>query len=417
MTIGQRIAQGRKTCNLSQEALGEQLGVSRQSIYKWESDTALPEIDKLIALSRLFGCSVGQLLGVEDAATADIPPEDGPLTETQLALVEEIVGRYLAALPTPKPRRRWPFVAAALVLAAVSINLFNRLDHMDQQYQSLENSVGRVTQSVDRQIGSIAGRVEEILKSQNNLTAEYGTEISSGDLAGNHVTFLAYAVPKTHVNGMTVEFFADCGDGNTVPAVLAQQEGQRFSASISCPLTDDISLSVVFVNPDGTRETQLLDRYDGLYSASLPETDLMTYGHLLNLEADQQGRIAIPETYITTRHSSSIYADNEALGRTEIDSLRIGLFQNQQLVQWLEPCEQPENFHGDFTGKDFFRLPELTVTMTGTDTLAFAAILRDTHGREAVYSDIPYVLTPQGEITWVDAADLSSHDPGEWVYS
>ena len=51
MTIGQRIAQKRKELGLSQEALGSKLGVSRQSIYKWEADSALPEVDKLIALS------------------------------------------------------------------------------------------------------------------------------------------------------------------------------------------------------------------------------------------------------------------------------------------------------------------------------------------------------------------------------
>ena len=59
MTIGQRIALKRKERSLSQEALGQEVGVSRQSIYKWESDAAVPEIDKLIALSRLFGVSVG----------------------------------------------------------------------------------------------------------------------------------------------------------------------------------------------------------------------------------------------------------------------------------------------------------------------------------------------------------------------
>ena len=60
MGIGQRITQKRKELGLSQEALGEQLGVSRQSIYKWESDTALPEIEKLITLSRLFGLPGGE---------------------------------------------------------------------------------------------------------------------------------------------------------------------------------------------------------------------------------------------------------------------------------------------------------------------------------------------------------------------
>ena len=60
MTIGQRIAELRRQNNLSQEALGEALGVTRQSISKWESDGALPEIEKLVAMSRLFGVSVAR---------------------------------------------------------------------------------------------------------------------------------------------------------------------------------------------------------------------------------------------------------------------------------------------------------------------------------------------------------------------
>lgn len=72
MTTGQRIAQKRKELGLSQEALGDRLGVTRQSIYKWESDSALPEIEKLVALSRLFGVSVGWLLGVEEPAPAAV---------------------------------------------------------------------------------------------------------------------------------------------------------------------------------------------------------------------------------------------------------------------------------------------------------------------------------------------------------
>ena len=63
-TTGQRIAAHRRALGLSQEALGARLGVSRQAIYKWESDAAMPEIEKLVALSRLFGVSVGALLGV-----------------------------------------------------------------------------------------------------------------------------------------------------------------------------------------------------------------------------------------------------------------------------------------------------------------------------------------------------------------
>ena len=89
MTTGQRIAQKRKEAGLSQETLGAELGVSRQSIYKWESDTALPEIDKLVALSRRFGVTVGWLLGVEEAPETASAPDSGELTDAQLKMVED----------------------------------------------------------------------------------------------------------------------------------------------------------------------------------------------------------------------------------------------------------------------------------------------------------------------------------------
>ena len=48
MTTGQKIAARRKELELSQEALGDKLRVSRQTVYKWESDLSLPDIDKLV---------------------------------------------------------------------------------------------------------------------------------------------------------------------------------------------------------------------------------------------------------------------------------------------------------------------------------------------------------------------------------
>ena len=90
MTIGQRIAELRRQNNLSQEALGEALGVTRQSISKWESDGALPEIEKLVAMSRLFSVTVGWLLGVEEDGTR----AGDPLSEEQLHMIEEIFRRY-----------------------------------------------------------------------------------------------------------------------------------------------------------------------------------------------------------------------------------------------------------------------------------------------------------------------------------
>ena len=140
VSIGQRIAQKRKELGLSQEALGEQMGISRQAIYKWESDSALPEIDKLVVLSKLFDVSVGWLLGVEEQETFEKSDSDTMHPE-QLDMVEAIVKRYMDALPKPKPRRRWPWVLAACVIGMVFIQLFGQIDQLSSQYNNLQNSV------------------------------------------------------------------------------------------------------------------------------------------------------------------------------------------------------------------------------------------------------------------------------------
>lgn len=62
MTLGEKLAKARREKNITQEQLADNLGVSRQSISKWESDLAYPETDKLIRMSELFDCSLDYLL-------------------------------------------------------------------------------------------------------------------------------------------------------------------------------------------------------------------------------------------------------------------------------------------------------------------------------------------------------------------
>lgn len=86
LTLGERILEFRRNREMSQEALG----VSRQAVSKWESDAGIPELDTLIAMSRLFGVSLGQLLGVEHDVFA---PPDGETDQR----AEELLRRYVQA--------------------------------------------------------------------------------------------------------------------------------------------------------------------------------------------------------------------------------------------------------------------------------------------------------------------------------
>lgn len=83
MTLGQRIAQLRKAKGLSQEALADLVGVSRQAVSKWELDEAQPDAAKLVLLARALKVSTDQLLlGDEEGQSTDpnasAPPDEPP---------------------------------------------------------------------------------------------------------------------------------------------------------------------------------------------------------------------------------------------------------------------------------------------------------------------------------------------------
>lgn len=74
MTFGEKLSKLRKEYNYTQEELADILGVSRQSISKWESDIAYPEIDKLIKMGKLFASSMDYLLNDAIAEKQGIAP-------------------------------------------------------------------------------------------------------------------------------------------------------------------------------------------------------------------------------------------------------------------------------------------------------------------------------------------------------
>ena len=74
MTFGEKVQKLRTGRGLSQDQLAELLEVSRKSVSKWERDEAMPDTDKIIALSRIFGVTTDGLLTGEELP-APVEPE------------------------------------------------------------------------------------------------------------------------------------------------------------------------------------------------------------------------------------------------------------------------------------------------------------------------------------------------------
>lgn len=253
-TMGQRIAQRRKKLNLSQEAFGEKMGVSRQAISKWEADAAVPEIDKLIAMSKLFGVSVGWLLGTEEEpGNQNAAPE---FTEEQLKIVEQIAEQY--AQPRKKDRIIAVIscccVAVMLVVCIATFVSFSSYVNRELGYlYSMLRVLNNDLNNIDYQYGQITDRLDKMATGEL-LLAEYTLEaVAWEDMTGATVRFTAMpnATQAREQAWLSVRL-----DGVEVANQMCTMDGAAYTASIDLPAANGYSyyFQVVYVGGDSAQQ-------------------------------------------------------------------------------------------------------------------------------------------------------------------
>ena len=422
MTIGQRIAQKRKELGLSQEDLGERLGVSRQAIYKWESDQTLPEVEKLVRLSKLFFVTVGWLLGAEeDTSSLDTimkaPDDSRELTPRQIQMVEDIAERYIAAMPHPEvvqvdpvplelPRhRKWPVMLVCAVLivlagtlgltAALLVNLSARHGELLSQVQDLQDRFGALN-------GQSSAPVQTSPPVQNGLVdihhyIFYGRK--DVNLAARSITYeirvpLAYLEPLGYPAD-TVYFIELEAGGKS----LAEEElqfvltssGPAFDCenlTVTMPEQSIIKLSLWAVTPIGER-VRVASLSDGSFiSATYPKVTMIPDIFLNDV---RRGNGTAQARNLTVTVSGDYGYE------TKVEQVRVGLFQDMWLVQWYEEGEPaiPEGIG--------FARPELTVEPGSIYCEAVVAI--DEYGREIIVPGV-FIMYDTDKEKWVDVGKL-----------
>lgn len=92
MIFADKLITLRKKAGWSQEELAEKLGVTRQSVSKWEGAQSVPDIDKILQLARLFGVTTDYLLK-EEQGEPEYTAEDDPPALHRVTLTQ--AGDYL----------------------------------------------------------------------------------------------------------------------------------------------------------------------------------------------------------------------------------------------------------------------------------------------------------------------------------
>ena len=277
MTLGQNIQALRHAAGLSQEGLGEKLGVSRQAISKWEADGAVPEVDKLIALARLFGVSLHDLLQVEETGReepgdrveqAEQPPEEGAENPPENEAPPRRNGRWRTAL----------CVVLAAVVCVQGAALFRLNEKLEEQGDALSGQEAKIQQLEERtdalvselsMQGSQISRLEQSIGLQDGRieldpalplvsavdftieTTEYGTRALKLNL-----------VPAQSAEGMWVRFHITCPGGAARSHPASQlADSSVYTLSMICTdeeLADGFTVSAVFLDGTDRQYTQAL---------------------------------------------------------------------------------------------------------------------------------------------------------------
>ena len=279
-TLGRRIQEARKAAGLSQESLGERLGVSRQAVSKWEADTSVPELENLIAMSRIFGVTIGALLGVEPEA-AEEPSEEGApeapgaeaassvppgeLTDRELAAVEAIVQKYLEAAGKPRWSQRkrlavW-CAACAAVLAAV-LGVRSGFSALERQLNQVQSRVEGIETGYSYQINNLSGKLSGLLESQSSLISGCQLRVTDFDLQEQLWYLTVSATPKEYTTDTVATFTARTDTGETSSTEARNEDGTFSAENWAVPMGTspggEVQVSVAF-SDGGTVRTEALE--------------------------------------------------------------------------------------------------------------------------------------------------------------
>lgn len=275
MDFAARLQALRKAKNLSQEALADRLGVSRQAIGKWESGSALPSIDNLLELAAILETTVDYLL------TGTEPPQDplDPLAYQAEQTVSVEALKDLLAQQEPKKRSWWPYFAMGavlLVLLGLLCYYIAQLRSLENRVEGLNTSISMLDSQMQGSLGSIQAGIEDSLNQQASILSASDWQLGDYDMDTQTAEVHLSATPKTLTEDTRLYFVLSpmTSSSNTlkqpitvegrIPATEGPSTG-TFTAEVQVPMVQDFVVSVL-LEQDGFRHTETISQQYGFSS-------------------------------------------------------------------------------------------------------------------------------------------------------
>ena len=296
MTLGERIYKLRNERNLTQEQLAEKLGVTRQSISKWEGDLVKPEIEKLKAMAKLFEVSLDDLISDE---AAEVKPAKTDRLERD-ANIYKFVSIITAGI----------CLVMIVIMIAVAVNLLDRIKALELRapeviYQNSES----YTDDVSETFSDVSWKIKDAdkKKQQSKLHIE--------------------AEPKTYSDSTEITAIAETDSGRQYTAALENSSG-IFRGDVAIPISGEQMKITLVVDNNGEKQKVVID--EGVYMlegiTAMPEIEIYTEKTKGNT---YKGRIAV-----------NIGEDETAFGEN-IEKMKVCIRNNGRIIFEKSVSELP----------------------------------------------------------------------------
>ncbi len=199
MKLSEKIFTCRRKAGLSQEALAEELGVSRQAVSKWETGDAVPEIGKLVALAKSFGVTTDWLLSEEEPEDKEESGQESTAEnnyyykESSAERFEKTADDWMDRVPGifKKMVRKFGWIAGVYIAAGgagfTALGLIAKI-----MVSGMMNSFNRATDSMRRSMGmgGFGGSSATFYDANGNqLSAKESAELAELlEMSGNSVS-------------------------------------------------------------------------------------------------------------------------------------------------------------------------------------------------------------------------------------
>ena len=246
MTLGEKIYKLRNERNMTQEQLAEKLGVTRQSISKWEGDLVKPEIEKLKAMAKLFEVSLDDLISDEAAETKTTKAERFERNVPVYKFVSIITAGICLVM--------------IVIMIAVATNLSDRIRALELTGFSptVYEDNDSYTDDVSETFSDVSWKIKDADKKKQQSKLHIEAEL------------------KTYRDSTEITAIAETDSGKQYTAALENSSGM-FRGDVAIPISGEQMKITLVVDNGGEKQKVVID--EGVYMlegiALLPDIDVI----------------------------------------------------------------------------------------------------------------------------------------------